>query len=78
MFGICQNTKLPQFFVEIFHVFGYDRFDSAEIMVVKFLVLRWFCTNEGPAAEDEVFSFFVELFRYKEVFLLGAYCRYDS
>ena len=39
MLGFCENTKLPELLVEVFHKCRNSGLDCSEIMVVKLLTL---------------------------------------
>ena len=51
MFCFCENSKLPKFFVEFFHICGYTRFDHAEVVIVHLLALGRFRPEEGSAGK---------------------------
>ena len=70
--GLGVDAQLPQLFVEILHKGGDPGLDGAEVVVIQLLPLGGLGTEEGAAAELQVFALVVERFIHQEVLLLGA------
>ena len=70
--GLCQDSQLPKLFVQLFHECCNTGFDNTEVVVIHFLSLRRFCTEEGTTREAKVAALVVHFLIYKEVFLLGT------
>ena len=75
---LSKNTEFPKLIIKVCHESGNSCLDCAEVMVVKFLSFRSFCTKECSACVDKVFSLVINIFIYKEVFLLRTYCCCNS
>ena len=73
MLCLCRNSKLPAFFIYLFHVCGNSLTDTSEVMVIHFLSLRRHSTKKGSACIDQVFSLKPFLFIDQEIFLLCSY-----
>lgn len=75
---LSKNTEFPKLIIKVSHESCNSCLDCAEVMVVKFLSFRSFCTKECSACVDKVFSLVINIFIYKEVFLLRTYCCCNS
>ena len=73
MFRFCRNTEFPELFVQIMHVSCNTWLQSSEIVIFHFLSFRSRSTDQCTSAEDQVLSLIVEVFVYKEIFLLRTY-----
>ena len=62
MFSFCVDSKLPEFFVQIFHVLDNARFDGRKVLVIHFLTFYRAGTKKCTSAHLKVFAFLVELF----------------
>ena len=69
---LCKDTELPEFTVEVCHIFSDSRLDRTEIVIVHFLSLWRHSTEKSSACHDEVFTLFPHLTVYEEIFLLRA------
>ena len=70
-------AELPELFVKFFHEFHDAWPDSTEVMVVKHAALDCLRSEERASRVAQVLAFFVELFIYQKVFLLGPDGRSD-
>ena len=70
-------AELPELLVELRHELRDAGPYRAKVMVVKLLSLRRLSSEERAPRVAQVFALFVELFIYKEIFLLGADGRRD-
>ena len=71
MLRFCQNTQLPKFLVQLFHVSGYPRLDRAEIVIVHLLPFRRLCPEKRAARVSQIGAHIVHFFGYQKIFLLG-------
>ncbi len=72
VFGLCENSELPELFVEIFHVRGDGRFNDPEIVIFELLAFGRFRAEEGAPGIAQVGPFVERFFRNEEVFLFRA------
>ena len=73
MLCLCRNSKLPTFFIYLFHVCGNSLTDTSKVMVIHFLSLRRHSSKKSSACIDQVFSLKPFLFIDQEIFLLCSY-----
>ena len=73
MLCLCRNSKLPAFFIYLFHVCGNSLTDTSKVMVIHFLSLRRHSSKKSSACIDQVFSLKPFLFIDQEIFLLCSY-----
>ena len=78
MLCLCKDTEFPEFLVKVFHISSNSCLDCTEVMVVKFLSFRSFCTEKCSACINKILSLIVSVLINKEVFLLRTYCCCNS
>ena len=78
MLRLCQDSKLPQFVVQVFHIGQHARLDRSEIMILQLLALRRLCAVQRAARINQIFSFLADVLVNQEIFLLGAYRCFDG
>ena len=78
MAGLGRNSKLPEFRVQVSHIFCDPGPQSSEVVVILLLALRASCSEKGASCKPQVLSLSVVLFIYKEIFLLSTDCGDDS
>ena len=71
--GLRRNPQLPELRVQVVHEGGDFRLQHAEVMIFHLLALRRGGAQERAAAENQVFSLFVEILVDEEIFLLTAH-----
>ena len=77
MLGLGRNAELPQFLVQVMHVFGNSWFQNSEIMIFHLLPLRSRSADQRASADQKVFSLQVQLLVNQEIFLFRTYrCAY--
>ena len=64
-----KNTKLPQLFVQLFHVGSNSGLDGAEIVVIQLLTLGRFGAEQGSAGKDQVLTLVIHGFVDEEILL---------
>ena len=73
MFRLGRNAQFPELFVQIVHIGGDTGLQCAEIMILHLLAFGSGSPDEGAAAEDQVFSFFIQIFVHKKIFLFRSH-----
>ena len=73
MFRLRENTELPEFIVQVFHISGNSRFNNTEIVIVHFLSLWRFCSEQCPSGKMQIPALFCHRLIYQEVFLFRTY-----
>ncbi len=76
--GLGVYAELPQFSVKLLHKAEDIDLDYAEVMILEFLSLRRARAEQRPARNYQIGAFFVQLARYKEVFLFRSDGRHDA
>ena len=69
-----RNAELPELLFQIMHVFGYLRFQNAEIVILHLLPLRCRSSDQGASAHQEILSLKVHILVDQEILLLGTNC----
>ena len=62
MLGLSQNTQLPELFIQVCHILLYPGLYVTKVMILQLLPLGWFCTKQGTAGVDQIFSFLIQVF----------------
>ena len=73
MLCLCQNTQLPEFLIEFFHISGNPWLDHSEIMIVHLLSLRRLRAKKSTSRKSKIPPLFIHFFRDKEIFLFRSY-----
>ena len=64
------DAEFPESLIEIIHERSHAGLDGTEIVVIKFLSLRCFCSEKSPSGIFDVHALLIQFFRDEEVFLL--------
>ncbi len=72
MAGLAGYAQLKSLCFKVFHKGLYTLGDGAKIVVVHLLVLGRVMAHQGASGQHEVGSGHIEIFVYKEIFLLPA------
>ena len=67
------DAKFPKFSVEILHISAYIFFDSAKILIFKFLSLWSRSAEKCSSGILKILAGLITVFAYKEIFLLRTY-----
>ena len=72
MARLCRDAKFPQFLFHIVHKVQDAARDTAKVMVIHLLVLRWRCTENRATGLIQVRTLQIKSFIDEEIFLFGA------
>ena len=73
MLRFRRDSQLPQFLIQILHVFPDSLADNTEIMVFHLLPLRCRRPEQGTACENKVRPLQILIFIHKEIFLFRTH-----
>ena len=68
--GFCEDSQLPQFFVQFLHKSGYARLDDAKVVIVHFLPLGRLCAEQGTPGKAEIGALVIHFLCDEKIFLL--------
>ena len=69
VFGLCEDSELPELFVELCHERLYARLYCSEIVVVELLSLGRLRAEQRVTGQDEVGALIIESFVDEKIFL---------
>ena len=78
VFGFDRDSELPEFLIQIVHIFRNVRLNHSEIMILHLLSFRGRSANQCPSRKEQILSFLVIVLFNQEILLLGADCRVDT
>ena len=66
------DAQLPQLIVQLLHKRLNAGINRTEIMIVQLLTLRRFRAEQSAPGKAQIFSFFIQILVYQEIFLFTA------